>query len=231
VAGIQYLPRDYNPWTQALPGFLQRIALQNLSQKFSAKQADKRQDFRRKTIEGEQDFFLKTRFDETPQEHVPAGASHVFHKGKFYLPKTNTPKDTALIQQYKFAQSQGYGGTFVDFKKTMAKASATNINIGEKVALHEAKKKVDLLQRVKRPDFALSVTKDLKAAHGDDWDIMAPYQKAEKQFWEMDSRVKAAYKDENVVFDDDRNPPGWYVGNKLVVRYKDPLNPRADKRH
>jgi hypothetical protein len=84
---------------------------------------------------------------------------------------------------------------------------------------------------VKRPDFALSVMKDLKTTHGDDWDIMAPYQKAEKQFWEMDSRVKAAYKDENVVFDDDRNPPGWYVGNKLVVRYKDPLNPRADKRH
>ena len=73
MPGIVQLPRNYNPWTQALPGMLQNMVLQKLGQKFQDKQSTKRQEFRKGNLEDEQDFFLKTRFDETPQEHVPAG--------------------------------------------------------------------------------------------------------------------------------------------------------------
>ena len=38
------------------------------------------------------------------------------------------PKETSAIQEYKFAQDQGYKGTFTDFK-TLNK-QVTNINVG-----------------------------------------------------------------------------------------------------
>lgn len=44
------------------------------------------------------------------------------------------PKDTTTTGQreYEFARSQGYGGTFEDWKRDMARAGAANINLGDK---------------------------------------------------------------------------------------------------
>ena len=38
----------------------------------------------------------------------------------------------AAVQQYKFAQDQGYKGSFVDYQKDLKKAGATNISMGGK---------------------------------------------------------------------------------------------------
>ncbi len=43
---ITILPRDYNPWVQALPSFLQNITLQKMSQRFQSKQDEKRKQER-----------------------------------------------------------------------------------------------------------------------------------------------------------------------------------------
>ena len=45
MPGIQVLPRNYNPWTQALPGFLQQMVFTNMSQKFQKSQAEERRKF------------------------------------------------------------------------------------------------------------------------------------------------------------------------------------------
>ena len=238
MAGIQVLPRSYNPWTQALPGFLQQMVFTKMSQKFQKSQTEERRKFaaeelkeQRKNSEKirkeKQDFILKTQFQETPHEHVPAGADFVEHNGKYYLPRKKVPKDTSFMRNYEYAVLKGFKGTPEDWKKS----GGVNVNIGTKTALHEAKQNINALNKVKRPDFGMTVVRDLKSAHGDNWDIMEPYKKAELQFREMDSQVKAAYRDKTVIFDDDRNPPGWYVGNKLVVRYSDILKQRRDKKH
>jgi hypothetical protein len=103
------------------------MVLQSLSQKFQTKKeetriSERKEDKATRISEREEDkaFTLKKDFIETPYEYVPAGASHVYHKGKYYLPRE---KKTPLQKNYEAAQNQGYKGSIEDWKRSPTSGS------------------------------------------------------------------------------------------------------------
>lgn len=152
-------------------------------------------------------------------------------------PPIKANKPSALVGQYNFAMNQyltGQGknpGSFTEWKKSVSRAGATRISIGEKIAVKEATSNLNIRQAVKKTEFEDKVATSLKNQNPDVWDFKPVWERQELVFREMDRRIRVAYKDENVVFDEDRKVPGWYVGNKLIRRWIDPNKHRSDKRH
>jgi hypothetical protein len=223
MPGIQPLPGARNPWVDSLPRFIQGLAMQKVAQNFRAKEAEMQREYN-EAEDKRKATALKLKSDTDRASTVSEGK----------LDRENV-KPTTSIKDYQYAVGQFAKGkaedpgSFTDFKRKNLRSGATRISMGEKVALHSAKKEVDRRGLVKSPNFSMQVTKDLKTQHGENWGLMEPYKKYELQYREMDTQVKAVYP--KAIFDDDRNPPGWYVGNKMVVRYKDPTKHRQDKRH
>lgn len=146
------------------------------------------------------------------------------------------PKPTSLIEQYNFAKQQfaeGKGkdpGSFTEWKKGVAKAGATNISFGEKVKLHEAKSevsaKISLRKEIRSPRFKSNIIKDLKA--DPDFKYLETYEQEEKIFREMDKRVREAYPDTTIKFDEAQG--GWVdtKSGKVVRKYSD-VTPKAKR--
>ena len=255
--GITVLPRDYNPWVQAMPQFLQNMALQSMSQKFQTKQATERQriyqeekkegrtfqagqlkesrTYKEEQKELDRSFKLKITKDMQPidQQDLPAGMPYVYDKtsGKFYV-KSRKPDTTNQIKNYNMALQQylqrkaPYPGTFSEYTKAQSRAGATKISLGEKLTEKEAVSELNMQQEVKKPDLRNKTMTFLKA-QDPDWDVKDTWVKEEMIFKEMNRKIQIAYKNK-AVFDEERNPPGWYVGNKLVRSWKDPFKHRSD---
>lgn len=140
------------------------------------------------------------------------------------------PKPTSLIEQYNFAKKQFEDGTsedpgsFTKWKKSVAKAGATKISFGEKVALHEAKAettaKIALRKEIQSPKFRSTILSDLKKQYGMDWKYLESFEKEEFLFREMDKRIKEAYPQQEIVFDESKG--GWINKStkKLIRRYE-----------
>lgn len=140
------------------------------------------------------------------------------------------PKPTSLIEQYNFAKQQFKDGTsedpgsFTKWKKSVAKAGATKISFGEKVALHEAKAettaKIALRKEIQSPKFRSTILSDLKKQYGRDWKYLESFEKEEFLFREMDKRIKEAYPQQEIVFDESKG--GWINKStkKLIRRYE-----------
>lgn len=68
-----------------------------------------------------------------PQGPIKASAGDVFLDPETYQPISTVPaaapKPTASMQEYEFAKSQGYDGTFQQYETDMKRAGATNIDL------------------------------------------------------------------------------------------------------
>lgn len=70
----------------------------------------------------------------TPKAPIKASEGDVFLDPTTYQPMSTVPtqdKPTASMQEYKYAQSQGYTGTFQQYETDMKKAGATNIDFNQ----------------------------------------------------------------------------------------------------
>jgi len=145
--------------------------------------------------------------------------------------KPSEPSEPSLIRQYNLAREQfktGQGkdpGSFTKWKKDIAKSGATRITIDQKVQEQEAKSNLAIRQAVKKVDFQDNVAKSLKSQHARTWDFKEEWERQELIFREMDRQIRVAYQEQEVAFDEERNPPGWYIGNKLIRRWTDPNKP------
>jgi hypothetical protein len=141
-------------------------------------------------------------------------------------------KDQALIEQYKFAQGQGYGGSFIDFKKTVAEAGATRISVGEKLDYKRRAKEIDIKATVRSPNFKKTAIAATKNRYGRDWEELSEYEKDESVFQEMHSMVKAAHP--NAVYDPVKDAWVDIKTGKIVRKhsgYSPMFHKRRDKRH
>ena len=255
---ITVLPRNVNPWVAQLPQFVQQLAFQKIGQKFQEKQADTLQKLEslkleesRKYDEGllkesrtyaekqkelDNSFKLSTTKDMVPveQENLPAGTPYIYDPvSKKFFVKYDKPDTTTQIKNYNMAIQQHlqgkapYPGTFSDYTKAQSRAGATRIDLGTKVKEKEELSKVERQQEVKKPGLRNKSMEFLKK-QDPDWDVKDPWVKEEMIFKEMNQQIQVAY-DNQAVFDEERNPPGWYVGNKLVRSWKDPFKHRNDK--
>jgi len=68
-----------------------------------------------------------------PQSPIKASPGDVFLDPKTYQPISSipaaAPKPTSAMQEYEFAKSQGYQGTFQQYETDMKRAGATNIDL------------------------------------------------------------------------------------------------------
>ena len=258
MAGFVVLPQHRNPWMEQLPRFVQQLAFQKIGQKFQAQQnaqrqgvyAEQKEQDRAFTVEQEkearvyaeeqkrldQSFKMGTNKDLQPieMENLPAGMPYTYDpvSGKAYV-KYRKPDTTTQIKNYNMAIQQHlqgkapYPGTFSDYSKAQSRAGATRIGLGTKVAEKEALSKVAMQQEVKKPNLR-NKSMDFLKKQDPDWDEKDLWVKEEMIFKEMNQQIQVAY-DNKAVFDEERNPPGWYVGNKLVRSWKDPIKHRSDK--
>jgi hypothetical protein len=240
------VPQFRNPWVQNLPNYLQNVALTKMAQRFRAGEGQKDRDFRaeeamkarsysREQKELDRSFALgtSTGMQQIPQEHLPAGTPYVHDPvtGKFFI-KYRKPDTTTQIKNYNMAMRQylqgtaPYPGNFSEYTKAQSRAGATKISLGEKVAEVEAKSDAKIRQEVKKPGLRNKTINFLKS-QDQDWEYKDKYVQEEAIFKEMDRQIQVAHKNK-AVFDEGRNPPGWYVGNKLVRSWKDPFKHRSD---
>ena len=254
---ITVLPRNTNPWVAQLPQFVQQLAFQKIGHKFQAQQnaqrqgvyAEQKEQDRAFTVEKEKEarayaeeqkkldrsFKMGISKDLQPvdQQDLPAGTPYTYDPvtKKFYI-KYRKPNTTSQITNYNNAMNQHlqgkapYPGTFEDYSKAQSRAGATRIGLGTKVAEKEALSKVAMQQEVKKPNLR-NKSMDFLKKQDPDWDVKDLWVKEEMIFKEMNQQIQVAY-DNKAVFDEERNPPGWYVGNKLVRSWKDPLKHRKD---
>jgi len=255
---ITVLPRNVNPWVAQLPQFVQQLAFQTIGQKFQAQQANQQQSFREQELVKEREFRTeqenKSREYTTEQkaidrsfkmgtskdlqpiemENLPAGMPYTYDpvSGKAFV-KYRKPDTTTQIKNYNMAIQQHlqgkaqYPGTFSDYTKAQSRAGATRIDLSTKVKEKEEFSKIERQQEVKKPGLRNKSMEFLKK-QDPDWDVKDPWVKEEMIFKEMNQQIQVAY-DNKAVFDEERNPPGWYVGNKLVRSWKDPFKHRNDK--
>ena len=240
------VPQYRNPWVQNLPTFLQNAALSKMAQKFRAGESEKSRDFQtqqadearsyadeQKTLDRSFKLGTLKHMEPVDQQHLPAGTPYVYDKasGKFYI-KSKKPETTNQIKNYNMAMGQylkgaaSYPGTFSDYTKAQSKAGATKISLGEKLTEAEAKSNLKMQQDVKGPSFRNKTIKFLESQDSD-WEDRDVWVKEEAIFKEMNRQIQVVYKNK-AVFDEGRNPPGWYVGNKLVRPWKDPFKHRSD---
>ncbi len=244
---ITVLPRSYNPWIEQLPRFLQQMITMKMGQKMQLDAEDRR--IKRSEIalkakheredvktgeKREHELKFSKDWSETAQQDVPAGSDYRFHKGKFYLPRAKKNKPASLIEQYNFSMNQfatgkaAYPGSYDEWNRKNKKSGATRISMGEKLTLKEKTSALNIRQSVKKVDFPGKVEKALESKDPEAWYGKPKYEKQELVFREMDRQIKVAHADKQVVFDENRDPPGWYVGNKLVRRWIDPNRHRRD---
>lgn len=244
MAQFIVLPKQQNPWVQQLPTLLQNMALQKIGQNFREKIYDKEQAFNEKVRKEQRDTKTFLKYDKTPgggfqpvlYSQAPGQAQPMpTRMGSVASEKTVTPENT--VRRYNFAMQQylsGKGpnpGPYNNWLQTTLKSGATNISLGDKVALHKAKSDVNIKQSVRKSDFPARVAKELKAVHGDNWDLMSNFEKQESVFRAMDKEIKEAYGEQEVVFDERNGKEGWWIGNKLIRRWVDPTSHRRDKKH
>jgi len=228
MAGIQPLPGGGNPWAQALPGFVQQLAMMKVRQNFIAKEAEMKREYDKVKLEEErvyQEGILKQKQEFTGSENQK--------KSDAAMARKRLTKPSSMIEQYNFAVKQsvtGEGpppGSFTEWRTKQKQAGATRISMGEKVQLHAAKQEETRKGLVKSPGFATKAIQSLKIKHGENWDMMEPYQQQELQFKEMTSQIKSVYPD--AVFDERNGKEGWWVGNKLIRLWTDPTREYFNK--
>jgi hypothetical protein len=112
---ITVLPQFRNPWVESLPGYMQNMVLQRLSQKFRAGEAEKQREFQGELAESQfafsdkqrvlkEDFQLKT--GTNLQEinsisGIPKNAVGFFqHGGKLYAKTTNDKGPTTAMAAF-----------------------------------------------------------------------------------------------------------------------------------
>jgi len=119
MAGIQPLPGGGNPWAQALPGFVQQLAMMKVRQNFIAKEAEMKREYDKVKLEEErvyQEGILKQKQEFTgsenqknrstqlvtspqlrpiKQENLPAGTPGTYDPvtDTFFTRKPEVPKD------------------------------------------------------------------------------------------------------------------------------------------
>ena len=247
MANFVTLPQYRNPWVQSLPSFLQNVALQKVAHKFRAGENQKSRDYQaeqameartyekeQKTLDRSYELGINKNMQEVAQQDLPAGTPYVFDKntGKFFV-KYRKPDTTTQIKNYNMAMGQylkgqaPFPGNFSDYTKAQSRAGATKISLGEKLVEAEAKSNLKMKQSVKSPSFRNDTIKFLKSEDSD-WEDRDAWVKEEAIFKEMNRQIQVVHKNK-AVFDEGRNPPGWYVSNKLIRAWKDPFKHRNDK--
>jgi len=154
-------------------------------------------------------------------------------------PPEETEKKGALLEQYEYAKGQfekGIGedpGSFTAWKKSTARAGATQLNIGEKLAFHAAKQKVTqeaaFKNRLRTPQFKSDIIKGLKTRIGvDRWEEMTPDEQGVALFESTGRAIKDGFPDKDVRFGIYKGKQGWWEfeeGKKdptrLVKRWSD----------
>lgn len=120
------------------------------------------------------------------------------------------------LKQFGLARKQGYRGNFMDFRKEIAKAGATNINVGQRA---EETAKGRNRAYVAGPQLKIEATKAVKGKYERfDWESFEPEEKDAMILEEMGRQIKAVYP--NAKLSMKNGVLGWYVGDRLIQRYE-----------